>query len=546
MPTETTSRLQLDYVMPAQAQKHVTVNETFRKLDALVQAAAKSRVTADQPLTPSEGDGYLLPATPAGEDWSLMTQNSLAVFRDGEWVETVPVIGMRVWVEDALALFVFDGTNWQKTTSNIDELQNLDLLGVGTSADQANPFSAKLNAALWTALEAGNGGSGDLRFTLNKENPDDVLSLLFQSGYAARAELGLIGTDAFVLKTSTDGIAWTETLHATPDVVTVGAAQGIELSAINGKCPGAVRNLVINGDFAIAQRGSEILNPAAGDYLLDRWKLVSPSGMDCDVSQESFNAGQADVPGEPGHFMQWRLQGTAAGNPWIEHRVESVRSLSEGQATLSLFARASRTVSMTSRVRRVFGTGGSATEELERQTLALSTDWQRFVMPITVPSLDGKTLGSGHHISIELYLASGETSVDIDLADVQLEHGSIATPFDRRPVSQTLRACQRYFAKTYAHQTAPGTTTNAGALFTASNGPSTTAIFDWHLPQDMRTDPTVSFYSPSTGASAMAHVGIVDIAVSSLSASQTRVSAQTASHSANELARLHITADAEL
>ena len=79
---------------------------------------------------------------------------------------------------------------------------------MGTAADAANPFAAKLNKALWTARETSEGGDGDLRMTLNKAAPADVLSLLFQSGYGGRAELGLIGDDDLTLKVSPDGAAW--------------------------------------------------------------------------------------------------------------------------------------------------------------------------------------------------------------------------------------------------------------------------------------------------------------------------------------------------
>src|SRR5690606_1578667 len=82
--------------------------------------------------------------------------------------------------------------------------------GLNTGADEANPFAARLNKALWTALPAGAGGDGDLRFTFNKEGPADVLSLLFQSGWGGRAELGLIGSDDFSLKVSADGGDWRE------------------------------------------------------------------------------------------------------------------------------------------------------------------------------------------------------------------------------------------------------------------------------------------------------------------------------------------------
>jgi hypothetical protein len=88
-------------------------------------------------------------------------------------------------------------------------LQNLGLIGIGTEADGANPFAAKLNSVLWTAKTTVEGGDGDLRYTLNKETAADTLSLLMQTGYSGRAELGLTGTDDFSVKVSPDGSAWT-------------------------------------------------------------------------------------------------------------------------------------------------------------------------------------------------------------------------------------------------------------------------------------------------------------------------------------------------
>jgi hypothetical protein len=100
-----------------------------------------------------------------------------------------PRAGWRAWVEDENLLLVYDGFDWVGTTPA--EFQDLALLGLGTTADAANPFSAKLNAALWTARTAAEGGDGDLRYTLNKEGASDVLYLLLQSGFSARADPGI-------------------------------------------------------------------------------------------------------------------------------------------------------------------------------------------------------------------------------------------------------------------------------------------------------------------------------------------------------------------
>ena len=211
-----TPNLSLPYLAAVQAQKHVTVNEALSQLDGLVQLSVLDRDLASPPGSPAEGDRYLVAAgaTGAWAGWD----GDLALFSGGAWLRLIPQVGWRLWIEDEGLLLVFDGTTWIGVTP--DALQNLTRLGLGTTADAANPFAAKLNAALWTALTVAEGGNGDLRYTLNKENAAGVLSFLFQSGFSARAELGLTGSDDLTLKVSPDGVAWF-------DALTIDRASGI-------------------------------------------------------------------------------------------------------------------------------------------------------------------------------------------------------------------------------------------------------------------------------------------------------------------------------
>lgn len=210
--SDATPRLSLPWLMPAQAQKHVTVNESLGRLDALVHARALSASETAQPANPAPGDAYILPADAQGEDWAHFEPGALVWFQDGAWQGAAPRAGLIVYVADASALTVHDGTQWRDTGALITALSNLERLGVGTGADDINRFAAKLNTALWTALTTGEGGSGDLRYTLNKEGPDHVLSLLLQSGWSGRAELGLIGNDDVALRVSPDGAQWIDAL----------------------------------------------------------------------------------------------------------------------------------------------------------------------------------------------------------------------------------------------------------------------------------------------------------------------------------------------
>lgn len=110
---QTSPRLGLSYIQPQQAQKHVTANETFRRLDALAQLCVKSRTVAAQPASPAEGDAYILPAGASGAAWTGLAAGRLAVFQDGAWSDIAPGKGWRAYAEDESALLVHDGAQWR-------------------------------------------------------------------------------------------------------------------------------------------------------------------------------------------------------------------------------------------------------------------------------------------------------------------------------------------------------------------------------------------------------------------------------------------------
>lgn len=112
--SDQSSRLALPYLAAAQAQKHVTVNESLLRLDALVQLSARSALMSAQPPAPSDGDIYLLPAGKTGADWGAMADGALAYYRDGVWEELAPKPGWRCLVEDEAALYARGASGWAK------------------------------------------------------------------------------------------------------------------------------------------------------------------------------------------------------------------------------------------------------------------------------------------------------------------------------------------------------------------------------------------------------------------------------------------------
>ena len=85
------------------------------------------------------------------------------------------------------------------------------------------------------------------------------------------------------------------------------------------------------------------------------------------------------------------------------------------------------------------------------------------------------------------------------ITGVQLEVGENASDFEHRSFGEELAACQRYFCKSFDTGVTPGTADGNGAIRgVRGDGSFITNLF---FPQEMRAAPTVTMYSPTTGAS---------------------------------------------
>jgi hypothetical protein len=209
--TERTTNLDLPYLMPSQAQKHVTHNEALAVLDAVVQLSVQSRGLTAPTGTEADGKRYIVP-TDATDAWSGW-DGAVAARIDGAWHKVVSASGWIAWVEDEARYVCRTDEGWRELGEVLPSLQQVEFIGIGTTADGVNPFVAKLNKALWSARYGAEGGDGSLRYAMNKEEASGVLSLLMQTDWSGRAEVGLIGDDDFLIKVSDDGAAWKEALR---------------------------------------------------------------------------------------------------------------------------------------------------------------------------------------------------------------------------------------------------------------------------------------------------------------------------------------------
>ena len=148
-----------------------------------------------------------------------------------------PKEGWLAWVQDEDKLLAFDGVLWQVAGGVI---QNQPFVGVNATADTTNRLSVSAPATLLNHEGAGH------QLKLNKAATGQTASILFQTGFSGRAEMGTAGADNFSFKVSADGSAWVTALHIAGDgKIGVG---GITSPSVALHAAGALRV----GSFAVA------------------------------------------------------------------------------------------------------------------------------------------------------------------------------------------------------------------------------------------------------------------------------------------------------
>ena len=205
MSDEVSDNLALPFLQPSQAQKHVTHNEALERLDILVQLTVEAFDATTPPSLPEAGEVHAL-GTGASEAW-VGHDGELAAWVGEAWLFIAPRAGWRAWSRGAGTLRIWDGSGW------VGPLDDIDSLGINATADSTNRLAV---AAPGTLL---NHEGDDHRLVINKAGEGDTASLLFQSGFSGRAEMGLAGTDDYGFRVSPDGSDWI-------DALTLDAASG--------------------------------------------------------------------------------------------------------------------------------------------------------------------------------------------------------------------------------------------------------------------------------------------------------------------------------
>jgi hypothetical protein len=258
----------------------------------------------------------------------------------------------------------------------------------------------------------------------------------------------------------------------------------------------AGKNAVINGGFDVWQRGTTLSSTSGtlGEtFLADRWTNYYFGGgnsANYTVSRQAQTPGA--IPGnESPFYVRYAFPAGNATTYWETiHKIEDVRTFAGQTVTISFWSRNSGTQGIAPNIelQQVFGSGGSSSVYYYPGTPPISSAWTRYRLTTTLGGVTGKTIGANSYLQFKLYFgptAGSVTAFNFDVAGVQIELGSQATPFSRAggTIQGELAACQRYYWRQ---------STKSSNYSSVGNGyASTTSAVKFQLknPVTMRVEP---------------------------------------------------------
>jgi hypothetical protein len=292
-----------------------------------------------------------------------------------------------------------------------------------------------------------------------------------------------------------------------------------------------MRNRIINGDMRIDQRnaGASVTVTSGGVFITDRWEstedtdgtmtaqqsTTAPAGF---TSSLLFTTGTADASlGTSQYvFFQQKIEGfNVADLGWGTASAQSI--------TLSFWVRSSLTGTFGGALRNSTANRSypftytiSAANTWEQKSVTIAGDTTgTWVTNNDAGILFGFGLGVGSSLSGTAgawnsnnnISATGAISVigtagaTFFLTGVQLEPGTVATPFERRSYGQELILCQRYFETSYPAGTAVGAATTAVGIggISLNTGDLYTSYSPTPFVVPKRASPTINFYAGTTG-----------------------------------------------
>jgi hypothetical protein len=241
------------------------------------------------------------------------------------------------------------------------------------------------------------------------------------------------------------------------------------------------RNKIINGAMSVWQRGTSF--SAASSYTADRFYV--------DTGTVTRQTGTEQ-------FAYCLRIANSTNNPAVRHAIELPAAGVAGLFTVgstwtvSFYARTSTTVTSNLSFYAAFCDSNVVNNNqivLDTALPVPTTSWARYSKTFTIGV---SPLGANLAMTIVPFLNSGAYAGNFEITGIQLEAGSVATPFEFEDIGTTLAKCQRYFNRAIDFSADNGGTATQHAVMVGQNFASTGGYGAFIYPR-MRTSPVVTF-----------------------------------------------------
>ena len=192
------------------------------------------------------------------------------------------------------------------------------------------------------------------------------------------------------------------------------------------------KNYIINGGFDVWQYPSYV---AVDGYKLDRWVISGTSNISAMV--------KGDLNGEAPSACGLYFTKNGAGSSWFSQKIETPRRLSGKTVTVTFWIYSKQTMDGSVYFDKYNPTDGFIAGVTTGKTFNWINGWNKVTHTTTIPTLNSNHNAVGSYL--QLTISATGTSTGAWLAAVQLEEGSVATPFEQRPYGLELSLCQRYY-----------------------------------------------------------------------------------------------------
>ena len=248
------------------------------------------------------------------------------------------------------------------------------------------------------------------------------------------------------------------------------------------------RNILINGDFQVSQRGDyTTAGTAPNAYVLDRW-LVDRNG----TATVQHTTGH-DIPGTPAICKAIKLVQTVTGTNFlgVRQKIENPSTYAGRTFTYSAWIR-----SNTPNARIECYTPGTTPNLYVGPNHSGNGEWEYLSFTFTLNRGTPTEFLADVFIDNGAYSNTTITAGDyIEATMLQLELGKVATPFEHRSYGEELALCQRY----YEEITSPSYDLFLYAINTDNGGGYRRASFYYKVTKRVNPTINVAFYlTPGT------------------------------------------------